>query len=251
VVLALPEISGEAIYQVAFVASNDVLNVRSAAGVENDVSGSFPANAQGIHISGPGQQVSGSLWVPVTGQEAAGWVNGRFLTGQFAGGTFCQDTAVLDLLGKLETAVANEDGALLAQLVHPERGLRLRSTWWNPEVRLGKTAVATLYEDTTSIDWGIEDGSGQTISGSFRDLIQPLLQKDLLAPSSTSCNQIEHGATAGSVQLPDGYQHVNYLSTFRAPGDDLGFDWGTWVVGIEKWQSEIYLSFLVHYEYEI
>jgi hypothetical protein len=51
--------------------------------------------------------------------------------------------------------------------------------------------------------------------------------------------------------LPDGYQNVQYFSYFRPAGDEIGFDWGTWVVGIESWQSKIYLSYLVHYNWEI
>jgi hypothetical protein len=32
-------------------------------------------------------------------------------------------------------------------------------------------------------------------------------------------------------------------------GEEL--DWGTWVVGIERWQEEYFVSFLVHYQWEI
>jgi hypothetical protein len=53
------------------------------------------------------------------------------------------------------------------------------------------------------------------------------------------------------VQLPDAYSTVNYFSTFR-PGEVVGgFDWGSWAIGIEKWQGSYNLSFLVHYGYEV
>jgi len=246
-----PQTTDEETYRVAFVEANDVLNVRLGPGVDNEITGSLSPDADGILITGSGLQVSGSTWVPVTWQEVSGWVNGRYLTGQLSDAEFCQDEDVLNLLAQLETAVANEDSDLLAQLVHPERGLRLRTAWWNPEVHLTNTDVTNLFLSTTTHEWGVEDGSGQPITGLFRDVMLPHLQKDLLAASSTTCNHIQHGPTAGSVRLPDGYQNVNNFSYFRDAGDSIGFDWGTWVVGIEKWQSGTYLSFLVHFKYEV
>ena len=249
--LALPQESGEEIYRVAFVADNDVLNVRSGPGVGNEASGTFAPDASDIFITGPGKQVSGSTWVPVEGQGVQGWVNSRYLTGQVSSETFCEDTAVLGLLEQLETAVANEDGDLLAQLVHPQRGLRLHTSWWNPVVHVQQEDVSDLFSSTASHDWGIEDGSGLPIDGSFGEVMLPLLQDNLSVATTKTCNQIEHGPTAGAVRLPDGYQNVNQYSYYRPAKDAIGFDWGTWVIGIELWQSEPVISSLVFYDYEI
>jgi len=249
--LALPQESSVEFYRVAFVADNDRLNVRSGPGVENEISGTFAPDESDILISGPGQQVAGSNWVPVTGNGVQGWVNDRYLTGQVLSAAFCQDTAVLSLLEQLQTAVANEDGDLLAELVDPQRGLRLHTSWWNPEVHVQQEDVSGLFSSTTVHDWGIEDGSGLPISGSFGEVMLPLLQDNLLTASSKTCNQIEHGPTAGLVRLPDGYQNVNSYSYYRPATDTIGFDWGTWVIGIEFWQSEPVLSYLVFYAYEI
>ncbi len=238
-------------YRVAFVTSDDVLNIRSGPGIENQILSSLAPDAVGLTITGPGRPVSGSTWVPIQTAETVGWVNSRYLTGQVPSTLFCQDPAVTDLLTQLKTAIANEDSLLLAHTVHPERGLRLRTSWWNPEIMISSNELGDLFESPTSYDWGIEDGSGLPITGSFREVILPLLQNDLLAAANGSCNQIDHGPTAGSVQLPDGYQGINYSAFHRVAGDTIGFDWGTWVVGIEKWQSNYYLSFLIHYSYEI
>jgi len=243
--------SGAELYRVAFVAANDVLNVRDGPGVGNEISGTFAPDVGDIVITGPGQLVAGSTWVPVTGHGVLGWVNGRYLTGQLSSVAFCEDTAVVRLLEDLETAVANEDGKLLAQLVHPQRGLRLHTSWWNPEIYLQQADMNDLFSSSTAYEWGIEDGSGSPIKGTFRAVMLPLLQENLLGTTVNTCNQIEHGPTAGLVRLPDGYQNINNYSYYRPANDALGFDWGTWVIGIEFWQSELVLSYLVFYEYEI
>ncbi|MFQ5420924.1 MAG: hypothetical protein ACE5EY_11260, partial [Anaerolineae bacterium] len=80
----------------------------------------------------------------------------------------------------------------------------------------------------------------------------PDLQKDLLPATEIACDEILHGGTAGSVRLPDGYQQTHYFSLYRpASATDNELDWGTWVVGIEQWQGTYYISYLVHFQWEI
>jgi len=140
----------------------------------------------------------------------------------------------------------------LAQLVHPERGLRLHHSWWNPEVRLTQANVRNIFASNIQIDWGVQDGSGNPITGTFSQEILPLLQNDLLKASESACDEILHGGTAGLVRLPDGYEPVHYYSLHR-PGTEefAGMNWGTWVVGVEQWQDSWYVSFLVHFQWEI
>lgn len=237
-------------YHVAFVVSDDTLNVRAGAGVDNEVVGELPPDADKVEITGAGQVVAGSTWFPIQAGELSGWVNGRYLSQNAV--NFCQEEAVKQLLADLETAVANNDGQLLAQLIHPERGLRVRLNWWNPEVRFTTENAQNLFVSLNSYQWGIQTGSGQEISGTFQDVVLPLLQADLLGSEERACNELLAGPTAGALRLPDGYDKLNYYAYFRPPTDEnIGFDWGTWVVGIERWGGQYYLSFLVHYAYEI
>ncbi|MFQ5401188.1 MAG: SH3 domain-containing protein [Anaerolineae bacterium] len=239
-------------YQVAFVTVDDELNVRAGPGVENEVVGVLPPEAADVEITGEGQEVSGSTWVPISAAGVEGWVNSRFLAQTVEADTFCTEPDVLTLMGSFLTAVREEDGELLAQLVHLERGLRLHQAWWNPKVRLTHDEVSDLFNSSTRYDFGVEDGSGRPIVGTFSEVMLPLLQEDLLGAAETACNEILHGPTAGIVQLPDGYQSVRYFSFFRPPAEgDSEFDWGTWVVGVELWQGQYYISYLVHYAWEI
>lgn len=244
--------SGNNSYRVAFVNSDDVLNVRDGAGVNNPVVGALPAAETGITATGATAQVAGSTWMEVQKGGIRGWVNGRFLTPMLAETDFCHDAAVQELLDKLETAVVHQDSAALAQLVHPERGLRLRTSWWNPEVRLDRTQLAAIFNSPTSYDWGVHDGSGLPWVGTFATQIQPLLAQDLLPATETACNTLLHGGTAGLVRLPDGYEAVSFYTLYRSPAPDaIEFDWGSWAIGIEPTADGWYLSYLVHFAYEI
>lgn len=247
-VVAPPPVS----HQVAFVAGNDTLNVRSGPGADYPAVAALPPDTGGILIAGDDQSlVSGSTWVPVETDAGEGWVNSRFLTETVGGDEFCGDPAVADLLAQLQTAIAAQDGARLQSLVHPERGLRLRINWWNEEIFLPGTNTRTLFSGRPSFDWGIADGSGLPIEGSFADVMLPLLQQDLLGATVWACDEIAHGPTAGAVVLPEGYEQLHFYSAHRTAPASQEFDWGTWVIGIDRWEGAYYLSYLIHYHYEI
>ena len=56
--------------------------------------------------------------------------------------------------------------------------------------------------------------------------------------------------TQVKTEVTDGYEAVHFFSVFRAPVGD-SFDWGTWVMGIERVDGRFYLAYLVHYRREI
>jgi len=239
-------------YRVVFVESGDVLNVRSGPGAENEVVGELPVDESDIRIVGPGQRSGESTWVPIAGDGTAGWVNSRFLSESLDEAQFCENEDVQVLLDELKEAVGDEDGAVLSRLIHPERGLRIRLSWWNPEVWIGGEEASELFESREVYDWGVEDGSGNAIEGTFVETTLPLLAEDLLSAEEVACNEILHGGTAGLVQLPDTYQGVAFYSFYRPGTDEFGgLDWGTWVVGVEKWQRKFYISYLLHFAWEI
>lgn len=248
---AAAETAGD--FTVVYVAANDVLNVRRTPGSAGELVGSLAPGTRGVQIRGGSLQADGSAWVPVLSGSVQGWVNSNFLTTTLEGTAFCEEPAVVELLRRFESAVAARNNQLLSQITHPERGLRVRNSWWNPEVRITDTELATLFGNPTAHDWGVADGSGLPIDGSFTDVILPLLDKDLSGATVTACRQLPTGPTAGSVRLPAEYEGTAYVAYFREAGDTdaLGFDWGTWAVGVEQWQGKYVISYLIHYAYEI
>lgn len=244
--------SPEPLYRVAFVEEDDVLNVRSGAGAANRIAGTLPPDATDISITGAGRQVGRSLWMPMRQGDIRGWVNRYYLTEQVDSETFCEDSAALDLIEDLKTAIADRDGDQLAALVSPVRGLLLRHNRWNPEVRLSRDEAANFFADTMQRAWGTYDGSGDPIQGSSAEIILPLLNRDLLPSEIAGCDEVVGGPTTGLLQLPFEYSAVHHFSLFRpAPDEFNAFDWGTWVVGIEYWDGLPAISYLVHYRWEI
>lgn len=250
----VPPEAAAPVYRVAFVAANDTLNVRRRADSEAAVVGQLPPDATGISIVGEGQAVrGGGLWLPVETTAGSGYVNSRFLTEEIDRATFCADPAVADLLARLQTAIATEDAKLLAELVHPTRGLRLRLNWWNEEVIVREEEIDDIFRDRErdAVNWGTNEGSGETIRGTFSDVMLPFLTKDLLGATQWACDELLYGPTAGLMTLPEGYGAVHFYSAHRPAPATQEFDWGTWAVGVERWQGRYYISYLVHYRYEI
>jgi hypothetical protein len=239
-------------YRVAFVAANDTLNVRRQPNANAAIVTRLPSDATGIEVIGEGETIrGGSLWLPVETNAGDGWVNSRFLTEAVSRETFCADPAVADLLAQLRKAIEEEDGRLMRELIHPERGLRLRVNWWNEEVLVAGEDVQTIFRAQKKYEWGTEDGSGEEIRGSFSEIMLPRLERDLLGATVWGCDEGVFGGTAGATALPDGYEAVRYYSAHRAAPAEQELDWGTWLIGVERWEGQYYLSYLVHYRWEI
>ena len=131
-------------YRVAFVADDDTLNVRRRPSADAAVITELPADTTGIQVIGEGESVRGdSLWLPVETNAGDGWVNSHFLTEDVSRDAFCADPEVDELLEKLQAAIEDENGKLLGELVHPDRGLRLRLNWWNEEILVTGEDVQT------------------------------------------------------------------------------------------------------------
>jgi hypothetical protein len=239
---------------VAFVAENDTLNIRRQPNANAAVVGELSPDTTGIDVVGEGQSVrGGGLWLPVDTPAGSGYVNSRFLTENLSREAFCADPAVTELLSRLRTAIAEEDEALLGELVHPTRGLRLRVNWWNEEIIVREAEVADIFRDRPRdvVYWGTADGSGEPIRGTFSDVMLPFLERNLLGATEWACDEILHGPTAGLVVLPEGYEAVHFYSAYRPAPVEQELDWGAWLIGIERWEGRYYVSYLVHYRWEI
>jgi hypothetical protein len=252
-VTAVPtvDIDTELDYRVIHVDENDILNVRSGPGSSNSIVASLSPGQTEITVVGFGQDVSGALWVPINVNSVSGWVNSRFLTENIPGNEFCADSETRALLDDLSQAIENRDGNALANISNPSRGLRVRRYWHKDGVRFENQQINNLFNLTQSYFWGAADGSGDDINGSFNDIILPLLDRNLVQSTEVGCNEILNGGTAGLIQLPFRYEGANYFSMYRPAPAGQELDWGTWVVGIERWQEHYFVSFLVHFQWEI
>jgi len=242
-------------FGVILVTEGDVLNVRSGPGVDNGITDTLAPHATGITMSGNRQKVGNSMWVEIeTPSGTLGWVNAHFITESVENDDFCNDLRVTALLDSFVAAVQTRDGEALGQLVSPTHGLTIRVSWWNPEVKFrSQNEVSNIFNSAAVHDWGIQDGSGRPIQGSFSDEVLPWMDDVFNGEYHSNCNDLENGSgpSAGFVIWPFEYQNINYVAQYRSAPADQEFDWRTWAIGISYHQGQPYISFMVQYHWEI
>ncbi len=239
-------------YAVILVGKNDVLNIRSAAGIGQPIVGSLAPNAVGVNRTGPATSAGGDRWVEIQNPAGGtGWVNAKFLTEQVSSSTFCSDSRVSDLLNNLRTAVLNSNGELLGSLVSPEHGLDLRLWRWGTVANYTSKEAAWVFQSDYVVKWGPAPGSGMDTNGTFSEHILPKLQEVFSANYTLNCNDTLDLATFSLEPWPSEYSNVNFY-TVRKPGSDQygGMDWRAWTVGVEYVQGKPMLFALINYQWE-
>lgn len=239
---------------VVLVGEDDVLSVRSGAGVGNAVVAELQPHTRNLIPTGGAEASGGQRWLEIRLPDGdVGWVNSYFITEQAAPGDFCDDARVDALLADFELAVKARDGPAFAALTSPHHGLVVRRHWWNPEVRYTRAEVASIFTARAQRDWGVADGTGFPITGSFDDVAVPLFDRLYAGTVTHHCNDIENGSggSAGYRIWPFEYANINYYVLYRAASPAQELDWNTWAVGIEYVDGEPYVAFLVHYQWEI
>lgn len=242
---------------VVFVSEGNELEIRSRPGADQAVIANISPHAQNITLSKAFEwQDDHELWVEITTADGiSGWVDAYYLTNQISSDAFCMDKRVTSLMAQFIDAVKERNGEKFFELVSPLHGLFIRHEWWNPEIQIkDPEQIMNIFTSATSYDWGIQDGNGLEISGSFQDVILPLLS-EVVDNSPRSCNTLEQGLASGGstgfIQWPFEYANLNYIALYRsAPaGDEL--NWRTWAVGIEFIGNKAYIVALVQYHWEI
>jgi len=243
-------------YSVAFLADGEILNVRSGPGVTYDIIDSLESNTHQIHTTGNKEQVDDIPWVEINLDTGTGWVSGAFLTEEKTSVEVCDDPQVGELLDAFTQAVRSRDGEALSNLVSPVHGLIIQHNLWNPAISLqAPDDIRSLFTSDIEVDWGIQDGSGEPIVGTFNEKILPRLEDVVLQNHSRHCNTLERGVSTGSttgyVYWPYDYSAFNYIALFRPAPAEQELDWRTWVAGIEYVDGQPYIVVLVQFYWEI
>ncbi len=250
-----PLISNHSQLAVVMIKEGEVLNVRSNPGDQNGVVATLTAHATNIANTGNSKELDGQTWFEIrTPENAVGWVKADNITEQASSILFCADRKITTLVAQFMTAIQSRDGAKLAQLVNPRRGLIIRHEWWNPEVQFkGQEVLVKLFNDSTSQEWGMQDGSGLPLTGSFKGEILPKID-DVQVGSVQTCNSLEQGlasgGSAGYIEWPFEYTNFNYMTIYRAAQEGDELNWRTWAIGIEYVNGAPYITLLVQYHWE-
>jgi hypothetical protein len=241
---------------IVYIDEDGSLDVFSQPGSDQSMIGQLTPDTDNIIPMGQFQWIGDELWLKIhSGNELEGWANAKYLTQQITSEVFCNDARVPELLNELKNTIADRDGNKLLKLTSPLHGLAIKHESWNPTIIFqSEEAVKNIFLDQTAIAWGIQDGSGLALEGSFKNVILPYLD-EVFGDNTIHCNTLEQGLAAGGttgfIQWPYEFSNFNYYSLYRsAPeGDDL--NWRTWAVGVEYIENKPYLAVLVQYHWEI
>lgn len=239
-------------YAVVLVVPEDVLNIRSGAGVENAIAGTLQPTASGVNRTGPVSSADGDRWMEIQNPSGGnGWVNANFLTEYVTSSTFCADSRVTGLLNSLETALLNSNGELLSSLVSPAHGLDLRLWRYGTVANYSPEEAMWVFLSDYVVSWGPAPGSGEETSGTFSAQPLPKLQEVFGSNYSLYCNDTLDLATFSLVPWPPEYSNINFYTIYK-PGTDQygGLDWRAWTVGVEYVQGKPTVFALIHYQWE-
>lgn len=168
---------------------------------------------------------------------------------------FCEDRRVQEFAERFVWAVQTEDGEWLGGAITNRGGLNIRLEWWNTNVHFSKDEATQLFNDETSYDWGIADGSGAPVKGSFMEIVQPKLLDVVEGEYVFRCDTLDFGVasggSAGLVEWPEDIPARHYIAIYRPAPADQDLDWRTWVLGFEYIDGIPYISYLVQYHWEI
>ncbi len=226
--------------RVVLVTSDDVLNVRSGAGVDNEITGMLAPGAV-VRVTGQRRAVGTSTWLEIVTPDGSGWVNGRFLGAVVSDAVFAADPKVLALLQQMAEIMA-DDGDLTS--VVSSRGLYVAHN--APPIRFDVDQLATVMTDTTTYKWGsaaLEPGSPEIPSRTFAEAIgdrfvSTFVDDDVSLMRDTA--EVGGNGIPAEYAIPFEFEGFHFVSVYDS-GDDPqygGLDWTAWYVSIDYESGE-------------
>jgi hypothetical protein len=235
-------------YAVIGVASNDILNIRSGAGVSHPVVGSFAADAVSVMRTGPTASVDGATWVEVQNSNGgSGWVNSYYLTKYVTHEAFCADTRIPALIEQLRSSMNQSNGSMFSAQVSPNHGVDVRLWAYQPPVNFSATTAGGVFTSTEVYNWG-SGPRGEPDLGTFTQVIQPAMQEVFNAANmETYCDNL---TKVYPLATPWPYTNIRYYNLYKpgTPGTEL--DFRTWLIGFEYINGQPHLHSLVTIPWE-
>lgn len=225
------------VWRVVLVASDDVLNVRRAAGADASIIGKLVPGVA-VEATGATAVAAGSTWRQVRTPAGAGWVHGRYLARSIAEGRFPSGDpiAVVDELGR-----RFEQGRDITSLVSAT-GLWI--SHHAPVVHYDRDELDGVLDDPATRQWGsnaLEPGSPEIPRRTFRQAIA----NSYVDAWRDGDNEVVAMRTIegpngrpGSHAIPVEFRGLPYV-TVHDPGDDDeygGLDWVQWIVSL-TWED--------------
>ncbi|GAA3411126.1 hypothetical protein ACFFNY_19295 [Paenibacillus hodogayensis] len=155
-------------------------------------------------------------------------------------------------------ALKRQDWSRLAELAHPDRGIRFSPYGFvdtDKDLVFPSAALGKLYADTTKYEWGIYEGSGEPIRLTFAEYYAKFIYDvDFAKPEQTAVNKVVgkgNMANNMSEAYPsDRYAFVEYHFSGFDP-KYAGIDWKSLRLVFEKDGGRLYLIGIVHDQWTI
>ncbi|HSO13538.1 MAG TPA: NBR1-Ig-like domain-containing protein [Anaerolineales bacterium] len=229
-------------YAVINVAANDVLNIRSGAGVSQPIIGWFASDAKDVMRTGPNASADEAVWVEVRRVDGlTGWVNSNYLTEYVTHEAFCADTRILPLIEQARQSMDQSNGSLLAPIVSPVHGVNMHLWAYGPGINFTQTGATNVYADTTVYNWG-GGPSGIPDTGTFNAVVKPKYLEVLNAPDrEIYCDDL---TKVFPLSNPWPYPNIRFYNLYK-PASDQVFDFRTLLVGIEYINGQPYIYGMV------
>lgn len=209
-----------------------------------------PANSQALFVSGWGLDGKGEaiLFATHFTDGSLYWRSVLIAPTGFIANTapatheaFCADTRIAPLIDQLKGSMNQSNGDMFSAIVNPTAGVDVRLWAYASPVNFNTTGAKNIFADTTSYTWG-GGPSGIPDVGTFKDIIQPKLLDVLNAPNmETYCDNL---TKVYPLATPWPYPNMRYYNLYK-PASTAGFDFRTWLVGIEYVNGQPYISALV------
>lgn len=239
----LPSLDGvpaDELGKVVLVAADDVLNVRSGAGIENPIVGMLEPGVI-VRMSGRESRVGSSTWKEIDVPGGTGWVNARYLGAVVSDVEFDGDDDVTALLERMSEIMAT-DGDLTE--VVSSRGLAVVHN--APARFFPASELDTLMTDTTTYKWGsaaLEPDSPELPSRTFAEAVGERFVATFDDPDvSIRFDEIEMGGNGIPAEfvIPFELSGFHFVSVYDSGDDEQygGLDWTAWYVSIDYEEGE-------------
>ena len=239
----LPSLDGvviEAQRTVVLVTADDVLNVRSGAGVDNPIIGMLEPGAV-IRVTGGRRAVGSSVWLEIAVPGGTGWVNGRFLGAVVSDAAFADDARVIELLGRMsDIMAANGD---LTEVVS-SRGLYVAHN--SPPILFDVEDLPNVMTDPTTYQWGSAALGPDSPEIPWRTFAQEVGDRFVSAfddpDTSLMSDEVELGGNGipAEYAIPFEFAGLHFVSVYDSGDvpDYGGLDWTAWYVSIDYENGE-------------
>jgi hypothetical protein len=225
--------------RVVLVADDDTLNVRSGAGVDNEVLGMVVPGTV-VHRLGETEVVGSSVWAEIATPTGTGWVNATYLGAVVGATAFAADDRVGDLLDDFAAAIA-ADGDIRPMV--SARGLYVAHH--ADPIHFTRAQLDGILTDPTTYKWPSaaldESDPAQLAEIPSRTFAEAVTDRWLgVYDDPDRVVTFNQPVTGGNGRLPEfaiPYElgGLNYAG-LHDPGDDPrygGLDWNTWYVSVD------------------